>query len=621
MVGQLSRSKARKQLTALCSVAIIQLIRQRTNPESSKLDMQEIYLSSLNITLGNAVEEITKKNIPQELVKKGRVLSLFEQDLDDIQNSRKESSIIEVRNFIADNYSYLAEEDLGGISELFSGHKAIWINDDVKLVHDSARRDSGKIYTPYDVTNYMCNTIATKMLRRCDTIEDLMRLKVLDPAVGSGAFCAQLVRILSKKSSRKWRIPDTNKFRYNICKNVIYCADIDSNALKLAKVVLWISAGCPDDGLKINMSNCDSLGVGSCEEKEVWKFHTGFELKDGFDVVFGNPPYVRVKPEELAGFAMAKTRNLYCAFTELGLNLLNNQGLLCFIVPQSIVISKETMPLRKRLIEDSSSLRMQTFDSVPDFLFDQGKIESNTNTNINQRTTIVTLDRTEKNSVFTSPLLRWRRREERDYLFNNLKQIRISKKDIHNGAIPMLENRDDLVLFRKLNQVSLKISDSVVKENGRVLFIPKAIRYFITAVPFDLERPNTIQLHVSEENYHLVHSIVNSNLFYWWWRVNGNGFQVEMKDILSFPLLPLPKDKAREFSKKLDESVDECRVFKHNAGKQIPNINYNYKQELLQQIDVELLKTLDLVPHERIFLCKTNSLFGNMDALRGYKVE
>ena len=81
--------------------------------------MQEIYLSSLNITLGNAVEEITKKNIPQELVKKGRVLSLFEQDLDDIQNSRKESSIIEVRKFIADNYSYLAEEDLGGYLSFF----------------------------------------------------------------------------------------------------------------------------------------------------------------------------------------------------------------------------------------------------------------------------------------------------------------------------------------------------------------------------------------------------------------------------------------------------------------------------------------------------------------------
>jgi hypothetical protein len=341
-------------------------------------------------------------------------------------------------------------------------------------------------------------------------------------------------------------------------------------------------------------------------------------VNDGFDVVFGNPPYVRVKPETLQGFTMASTRNLYCAFTELALNLLNDDGLLCYIVPQSIVASKETLPLRQRLIDDDSSLRMQIFDSVPDFLFDQGKIESNTNTNINQRTTILLLNRNEKNSIYTSPLLRWRRREERDDLFKNLSQTRIAKNDIHNGAIPMLESKHDLQLFRKLKRQKDTISDTVVKEGGRVLFIPKAIRYFITAVPFDLERPNTIQLRVSEEYYHIVHSTLNSNLFYWWWRVNGNGFQVEMKDILSFPILTLEDKIAIEFSGKLDDAVDDCRVFKHNAGKQIPNINYNFKQDLLQEIDVALLKTINMTPHERVFGCKTNSLFGKMEALRGY---
>ena len=103
----------------------------------------------------------------------------------------------------------------------------------------------------------------------------------------------------------------------------------------------------------------------------------------------------------------------------------------------------------------------------------------------------------------------------------------------------MLESKQDLELFRKLKRQKDTISDTIVKEGGRVLFIPKAIRYFITAVPFDLERPNTIQLRVSKEYYHIVHSTLNSNLFYWWWRVNGNGFQVEMKDILSFPILNL----------------------------------------------------------------------------------
>jgi hypothetical protein len=350
----------------------------------------------------------------------------------------------------------------------------------------------------------------------------------------------------------------------------------------------------------------------------LWNELTGFDIKGGFDIVFGNPPYVRVKPETLQGFTMASTRNLYCAFTELGLNLLNENGLLCYIVPQSIVAAKETLPLRQRLIDDESSLRMQIFDSVPDFLFDQGKIESNTNTNINQRTTILLLNRNEKNSIYTSPLLRWRRREERDDLFKNLSQIRIAKNDIHNGAIPMLENRQDVELFRKLKRQKNTISDAIVKQGGRVLFIPKAIRYFITAVPFDLERPNTIQLRVSEEYYHLIHSTLNSNLFYWWWRVNGNGFQVEMKDILSFPILTLENKIAVEFSGKLDDAVDDCRVFKHNAGKQIPNVNYNYKQGLLQELDKALLKTINMTPHERVFGCKTNSLFGKMEALRGY---
>jgi hypothetical protein len=618
MVSQLSRSKARKLLTSLCSEAIIEQIQERTNPHSSEMEMRISYLSSLNITLGNAVEAITARRIPEELVNKGHALSLFEQDIDEIIRDEKKQSILNVRRFILENNSCLAEEDLGGVSELFSGHRAIWKDGEVKLVHDPARRDAGKIYTPYDVTEYMCSQIVKKMLDRCESLEDLMRFKVLDPAVGSGAFCSQLIRILWKRASRKWKLKDEVRFRFDVCSKVIYSADIDSEALKLAKVVLWISAGCPESGIDLNLANCDSLGVGSCEDTKLWSNHTGFDVKSGFDVVFGNPPYVRVKPETLQGFSMASTRNLYCAFTELALNLLNDDGLLCYIIPQSIVASKETLPLRQRLIDDDSSLRMQIFDSVPDFLFDQGKIESNTNTNINQRTTILLLNRNEKNSIYTSPLLRWRRREERDDLFKNLSQIRIAKNDIHNGAIPMLENRQDVELFRKLKRQKNTISDAIVKQGGRVLFIPKAIRYFITAVPFDLERPNTIQLRVSEEYYHLIHSTLNSNLFYWWWRVNGNGFQVEMKDILSFPILTLENKIAVEFSGKLDDAVDDCRVFKHNAGKQIPNINYNYKQELLQELDKELLKTINTTPHERVFRCKTNSLFGKMEALRGY---
>ena len=618
MVSQLERSSARKELTKLCSRAILDYLATYTSPKSTASDLSETYQLAVNMVLGVAIETMTLKSIPKQLTENGEILELLENISHTIDTVRSQKSIKQIVSFIKINRKKLAEEDLGGVSELFSGHQAIWKNNDVELVHNPARRDAGKIYTPYDVTEYMCSNVAKAMISRCGSLEELLNMKVLDPAIGSGAFCSQLVRILWKKASRKWKLKDEAKFRHDICSKVIYSADIDGEALRLAKVVLWISAGCPQSGIEFNMANCDSLKLGACEDKVSWNKITGFNVDDGFDVVFGNPPYVRVKPDMLQGFTMASTRNLYCAFTELALNLLNDDGLLCYIIPQSIVASKETLPLRQRLIDDESSLRMQIFDSVPDFLFDQGKIESNTNTNINQRTTIVLLNRNEKHSIYTSPLLRWRRREERDDLFKNLNQIKIAKSDIHNGAIPMLESRQDLELFRKLKRQKNTISDTIVKEGGRILFIPKAIRYFITAVPFDLERPNTIQLRVSEEYYHLIHSTLNSNLFYWWWRINGNGFQVEMKDILSFPILTLENKIAVEFSGKLDDAVDDCRVFKHNAGKQIPNINYNYKQELLQELDKELLKTINTTPHERVFRCKTNSLFGKMEALRGY---
>ena len=254
--------------------------------------------------------------------------------------------------------------------------------------------------------------------------------------------------------------------------------------------------------------------------------------------MIGNPPYVRVKPELIGRFVFKNTRNLYCAFVELGQNLLNDAGILCLIVPQGIVNSNETQSLRQFLIEEKASVAFQTFDSVPDFLFDQGKIDANTNTNINQRTTIISVDRNEPKALFTSPLLRWRRRKERNDLFQNLSLVEIEESDLHGGRIPMLANEEDLVLYRRMKGITSTVGD-VVSDEGVEIHLPKAIRYFVTALNYNLGRPNTLLLKVQKEHASSVRMMLNSNLFYWWWRVMGNGFQVEMKDVKSFPLFDL----------------------------------------------------------------------------------
>jgi len=181
----------------------------------------------------------------------------------------------------------------------------------------------------------------------------------------------------------------------------------------------------------------------------------------------------------------------------------------------------------------------------------------------------------------------------------------------------MLEGKEDLQAIRALSKVKTKISDAIGSD-GRLLYIPKAVRYFITAIPFDLERPNTIELRVDPDVYHTVHITLNSNVFYWWWRVFGNGFQVDKRDVVSFPLLPIDPKSAQEYSNRLNHAIEDCRVYKNNAGKQVPNINYNFRQDLLQEIDALLMGSIGLKPHTRVLASKSNSLSGKMDALRGY---
>lgn len=79
-----------------------------------------------------------------------------------------------------------------------------------------------------------------------------------------------------------------------------------------------------------------------------------FGIKDVFDIVIGNPPYVshdkissaikRQTYEVFESFA-----DMYCYFFEIGVNLLENKGVLCFITSNSFLRANYGCPLRKFL--------------------------------------------------------------------------------------------------------------------------------------------------------------------------------------------------------------------------------------------------------------------------------
>jgi hypothetical protein len=97
-----------------------------------------------------------------------------------------------------------------------------------------------------------------------------------------------------------------------------------------------------------------------------WMF--GRSLKDGFDVVIGNPPYVRIQmlaqadprqPARLKEQYVSASKgnyDLYVVFVERGLQLLQPHGHLSYILPHKFFNAQYGEPLRK-LLADGKNLR------------------------------------------------------------------------------------------------------------------------------------------------------------------------------------------------------------------------------------------------------------------------
>lgn len=107
-----------------------------------------------------------------------------------------------------------------------------------------------------------------------------------------------------------------------------------------------------------------------------------FNLKDGFDIVIGNPPYIQLQKDdghygkiyEHEGFAtFCKGADLYCLFTELGERLLRPKGTLTYIMPNKWMVVEYGRPLRRflakyRLLELLNFGDVQFFEKATNYV-------------------------------------------------------------------------------------------------------------------------------------------------------------------------------------------------------------------------------------------------------------
>ena len=321
----------------------------------------------------------------------------------------------------------------------------------------------------------------------------------------------------------------------------------------------------------------------------------GILQEGGFDVVVGNPPYVTYNNElkkeyTVKGYRTEGCGNLYAFTVEQCMKVSEGQGWVAMIVPLSLTFSRDFVELRRLLLEQNGYLHVTSYDNIPDRLFTGEKESNNTSKNNQQRISIFLLRRNARRSqVLTSPLLRWKS-SERDLLLLML-PVTESTTLCTAEAFPKVGSGRMLNFLRQWQKCQRQISDLLDDSGPFQLVIPKTASYYISAFPDELERSQQMILRFkTQDDQFLAMVLLNSNVFFWFWRVYGDSFHVTKAWVEMCPVCEPMDDGYITIANKLLAAIPECTVSKSYRGVQVPNVNFNQRMDLLWEADKWILK-------------------------------
>lgn len=282
------------------------------------------------------------------------------------------------------------------ISDLEEIKNKVNETNDLAAIGQSRRKKDGIFYTPDYIVRYIVENSLGIYLREHeqkfkdefglkDDIQDktyakrekqayqkyqdfLQNIKVVDPACGSGAFLVYVFDYLMAENQRVGDILgntifSTDEYVKDILRNNIYGVDLNEESVEITKLSLWLKSAQKgkkltslDDNIKCGNSLIDDPEVAG---NKAFNWHTEFAeifKNGGFDIVVGNPPYVRaeslIKQKNFLSNhykSYSGNADLYVYFIEHGLEILRRDGYLSYITPNKWIQSNYGIELRHYL--------------------------------------------------------------------------------------------------------------------------------------------------------------------------------------------------------------------------------------------------------------------------------
>lgn len=374
---------------------------------------------------------------------------------------------------IISSFDFSSELDVNILGHIFEN--SIGDLEEIKEDSKGRRKKEGIFYTPDYITDYICrNTIIPYLSKngKSNTVEELIaeyhgsqikeldeklkNIRIVDPACGSGAFLNKAADILVEihqaiheilykdlKETLKPYFDHINQRREILLSN-IYGVDLNEESVEITKLSLFLKV-CRK-GLKLpNLDKNIKCGNSLIDDPEYTDKPFSWEkefpeifAKAGFDVVIGNPPYVRmekfkeIKPYLKANYiSFAPRSDMYVYFFEKGINVLKKNGKLGFISSNKFIKANYGERLRNFILDNTNFERYvdHTFDGIFEdattypsiFIFNKG-------------------DLSKKNRIFV------------DNSFH-IQQSRLNKGSWSFEKPEVLELRD------KINQIGVKLKE------------------------------------------------------------------------------------------------------------------------------------------------------------------
>ena len=204
------------------------------------------------------------------------------------------------------------------------------------------KKTTGRVYTP----NHIVKLVLNAAEYRGETILDR---HVIDNSAGDGAFLTEIVHRYCNAHLTAGRPLDTLP---TALETYIHGIEIDAGEAERCKHNLdTVAHTYGIEGVTWDVEAADAFTV---------------TRHDGrMDFVVGNPPYVRIHNLGKHYAAVRGSRfttqgmtDLYIAFYDIGLRMLNDTGVLSYITPSSLNHSKAAQPLREHLIHHDQLTRV-----------------------------------------------------------------------------------------------------------------------------------------------------------------------------------------------------------------------------------------------------------------------